>query len=118
MGLSLNLREIDWGSPFIWIFSSSVLVFAVLGKVLAGIVIAGEALSTRLTIGIAMVPRGEVGLVFAELGYQTGIFSNEVHAGMVIVIALSTIIPPFVLKWYYQRYPSVREEHCVDGSGR
>lgn len=35
------------------------------------------------------MPRSEVGLIFAELGRVSGIFSNEVYAGMVIVIAHS-----------------------------
>jgi hypothetical protein len=39
-----------------------------------------------------------------EVGRESEIFSNEVYAGMVIVIALTTILPPFVMKWYYGRY--------------
>ncbi|WP_320416310.1 hypothetical protein [Candidatus Reidiella endopervernicosa] len=50
-----------------------------------------------------MVPRGEVGLIFAELGHIANIFNNEVHAGMVIVIALTTLIPPFSIKAFYCR---------------
>ena len=42
--------------------------------------------------------------IFAELGRESGIFSNEVYAGMVIVIAVTTLLPPFVMKWYYGRY--------------
>lgn len=34
VGLSLNLREIDWSSPFIWIFSLSLLVAAIAGKLI------------------------------------------------------------------------------------
>jgi len=51
-----------------------------------------------------MVPRGEVGLIFAELGRVSGIFSNEVYAGIIIVIALTTLAPPFALKWFYDHY--------------
>ena len=51
-----------------------------------------------------MVPRGEVGLIFAELGRFSGIFNNEIHAGLVIVIVLTTIIPPFAMKWFYKHY--------------
>ena len=57
-------------------------------------------------IGTAMIPRGEVGLIFAELGQESGIFSNEIYVGMVIVIALTTNLPSFVMKWYYGRYGS------------
>jgi len=51
-----------------------------------------------------MIPRGEVGLIFTELGRVSGIFNNEIYAGMVIVIALTTLLPPFVMKWFYGRY--------------
>ena len=51
-----------------------------------------------------MVPRGEVGLIFAELGRVSGIFNNEIYAGMIIVIALTTILPPLIMKWSYSRY--------------
>jgi Kef-type K+ transport system membrane component KefB len=60
----------------------------------------------RWAIGMAMVPRGEVGLIFAELGRVSGILSNEVYAGMVIVITLTTLLPPFIMKWFYGRYGS------------
>jgi len=103
VGLSLNLREIDWSSPFIWLFSLSLLVAAVAGK-LFGAALVKESWPVRWMIGAAMIPRGEVGLIFAELGRESGILSNEIYAGMVIVIALTTLLPPFVMKWYYRRY--------------
>ncbi len=103
VGLSLNLREIDWGSPFIWGFSLSLLTAAIVGK-LAGAFFIKEPWVARWVIGLAMIPRGEVGLIFAELGRVSGIFNNDIYAGMVIVIALTTLLPPFVMKWYYGRY--------------
>ncbi|MFV1973861.1 MAG: cation:proton antiporter, partial [Thiohalobacterales bacterium] len=103
VGLSLNLREIDWGSPFIWAFSLSLLAAAVVGK-LFGALLLKESWPIRWMIGTAMIPRGEVGLIFAELGRESGIFSNEIYAGMVIVIALTTLLPPFIMKWYYGRF--------------
>ena len=103
VGLSLNLRQIDWGSPFIWGFSLTVLVAAIVGKFLGAFLIK-EPWSVRWMIGMAMIPRGEVGLIFAELGRVSKIFSNEIYAGMVIVIALTTLLPPFLMKWFYGRY--------------
>ncbi len=103
VGLSLNLREIDWDSPFIWGFSLSLLAVAILGKLVAAMLIR-EPWVARWVIGMAMIPRGEVGLIFAELGRVSGIFSNEIYAGMVIVIALTTLLPPFVMKWFYGHY--------------
>ena len=103
VGLSLNLREIDWSSSFIWIFSLTLLLAAIAGK-LVGAFFIRETWPVRWVIGIAMVPRGEVGLIFAELGRVSGIFNNEIYAGMVIVIALTTLLPPFIMKWFYGRY--------------
>ena len=103
VGLSLNFRAIDWPSSFIWAFSLSLFVLAVAGKILGALLIR-ERRATRLAVGLAMIPRGEVGLIFAELGRASGIFSNEVYAAMVIVIALTTLLPPFAMKWFYARY--------------
>lgn len=100
VGISLNLHQIDWSSVFIWGFSASLLIAAFLGK-LIGAFLVNEPWSTRIIIGLAMVPRGEVGLIFAELGRASNIFNNEIYAGMVIVIALTTLLPPFIMKWFY-----------------
>ncbi|MDH5659823.1 MAG: cation:proton antiporter, partial [Gammaproteobacteria bacterium] len=80
VGLSLNLHEIDWTSPFIWSFSLAFLVIAVFGKFFGALLI-NESWKTRMRVGIAMVPRGEVGLIFAELGRASNIFNNEIYAG-------------------------------------
>lgn len=103
VGLSLNLREIDWGSAFIWQFSLTLLMAAVAGKV-AGVYLIKVSWAARWMIGLSMIPRGEVGLIFAELGRVSGIFSNEIYAGMIMVIAVSTLIPPFALQWFYDHY--------------
>jgi Kef-type K+ transport system membrane component KefB len=103
VGLSLNFQVIDWSSSFIWIFSGLMFVLAVAGKMLGSFLIR-ENMPTRLAIGLAMVPRGEVGLIFAELGRSSGIFDGEIYAAMVVVIALTTLLPPFVMKWLYRRH--------------
>lgn len=103
VGLSLNLREIDWGSAFIWQFSLTLLVAAVAGKVV-GVYLIRVPWAARWMIGLSMIPRGEVGLIFAELGRVSGIFNNEIYAGMIMVIAVSTLLPPFALQWFYSHY--------------
>ncbi len=103
VGLSLNLREIDWSSSFIWVFSLSLIAAAVAGKI-GGALFLKESWPTRWMIGVAMIPRGEVGLIFAELGRMSGIFDNEIYAALVLVIALTTLLPPFVMKWFYGRF--------------
>ncbi len=57
----------------------------------------------RMMVGMSMVPRGEVGLIFAELGREADIFSNEIYASLVLVIAFTTILPPLIMKWLNTR---------------
>ena len=106
VGLSLNLREIDWSSTFIWTFSLSVFALAMLGKLIGGVV-SGEKGLRALIVGLAMSPRGEVGLIFAELGRTSGIMNAELYAATVIVIVFTTFLPPLIIKGLYRRYGQI-----------
>ena len=103
VGLSLDLSSIDWLSPFFWIFSLTLLVVAIVGKLAGGLIVKQHG-HARIAIGLAMVPRGEVGLIFAELGRVSGIFDNATYAAIVIVIAYTTLLSPFWIKLYYSWY--------------
>jgi Kef-type K+ transport system membrane component KefB len=103
VGLSLDLSSVDWTSAFFWIFSLALLVVAIAGKLVGGLVVS-ETAHTRILIGMAMVPRGEVGLIFAELGRVSGVFDNDIYASVVIVIAYTTLLSPFWIKTYYRRF--------------
>jgi Kef-type K+ transport system membrane component KefB len=103
VGLSLDLSEIDWGSRFFWLFSLSLVFLAIVSK-LGGALLIREKIGRRIAIGMAMVPRGEVGLVFAELGRSSGLFNNEIYASVIIVIAYTTVFTPFWLRYFYKRF--------------
>jgi Kef-type K+ transport system membrane component KefB len=105
VGVSLNLHQIDWSSSYIWVFSLLFFVLSIVGK-FAGAFFIRESTHMKSMIGLAMVPRGEVGIIFAELGRVSGIFSNEIYAAMIIVISLTTIVPPLLMKWLYAHYGS------------
>lgn len=102
VGVSLNLKAVDWGSPFIWELALALLLVAFLGKFAAGFFIR-ESRHDQIAIGLSMVPRGEVGLIFAQLGFSQGTLDGELYAALLIVIALTTMSPPFLLKWFYER---------------
>lgn len=119
VGVSLNLRTVDWGSPFIWLLALVLLAVAILGKVAAGYCIAERRLR-QAAIGLCMVPRGEVGLIFAQLGLNNGILDEQLYAALLIVIALTTLLPPFALKWFYARWgasPSLATTETTPGTG-
>ncbi len=103
VGVSLNLDTVDWGSTFVWKLGSVLLVIAVAGKWLAGYCIR-ETRLRQTVIGLSMVPRGEVGLIFTQVGLSNGILNPELYAALLIVIALTTALPPFALKWIYAKW--------------
>jgi len=100
VGVSLNLSSVNWGSVFIWGLAGSLLLAAFIGKFAAGFFIR-ESRRNQIAIGLAMIPRGEVGLIFAQLGFSQGILNGELYAALLIVAALTTMSPPFLLKWFY-----------------
>ena len=102
VGLSLDLREVEWTSSFIWLFSLSVGFVAIAGKIAGGFLLVREHWLMRSAVGMAMVPRGEVGLIFAELGRAAGVFDGATYAAVVLVIAYTTLFSPFWIKLFYK----------------
>jgi len=109
VGLSLDLTAVDWLSPFIWTFSIGFAFIAITAKIAAGYLLWREHWLMRTAIGMAMVPRGEVGLIFAELGRAAGLFDDSLYAGIVLVIAYTTLLSPFWIKLFYRLYGERRE---------
>ena len=104
VGLQLDLREVEWTSSFIWYFSFAVGFVAIIGKIAGGYLMRGEHWLMRSAVGMAMVPRGEVGLIFAELGRAAGIFDAAMYAAVVLVIAYTTLFSPFWIKLFYRLF--------------
>jgi Kef-type K+ transport system membrane component KefB len=102
VGLSLDLKSIDWSSSFIWILTSSLLIAAIIGKLISGFLLTKENYKTQLIIGTAMIPRGEVGLIFANIGLTTGILKNDIYTAIILVIAFTTLLAPLALKYLYE----------------
>ncbi len=103
VGASFNLRVVDWSSAFVWQLGLALILIAVAGKWLAGYSIR-ETRLRQTVIGLSMVPRGEVGLIFTQVGLSNGILNTDLYAALLIVIALTTALPPFGLKWIYAKW--------------
>ncbi len=101
VGLEINLREIDFTWNLFWIFLLLSLV-AFVSKGIAGIFVKGS-MAERFFIGLAMIPRGEVGLIFVELGRMSGIFDASLYAVMIGVVVFTTFIAPFMMRFYINR---------------
>ncbi len=102
--------DIRYFNPFnsanhaILIVGGSLFVIAMIGKAVAGFVIFDRRVNST-AVGIGMAPRGEVGLIFAEVGRRAGIVSGDLFAAVVTVMALTTFVAPPLLKFTMVRRP-------------
>ncbi|PJD93311.1 MAG: sodium:proton antiporter [Legionella sp.] len=78
-----------------------LIVAAVLGKLLSGF--GGNRQDNRVLIGIGMVPRGEVGLVFASVGKGLGVIPDSLFSAIILMVAVTTFITPVWMKFQYTR---------------
>jgi Kef-type K+ transport system membrane component KefB len=97
VGASINLKVIDFTSSAFWQIAGLLTAGAVIAKILSGVWVKG-GFRAKLSTGIAMVPRGEVGLIFAEVGKKGGIFDDTIYAVIVFVVALTTLFAPMLLR--------------------
>ncbi len=83
----------------------ALLIIAIIGKVVSGYAV-GWGSSNRmshLAIGVGMMPRGEVGLIFAAIGMSRGILSSEVYSAILVMVILTTFLAPPLLKPVFAR---------------
>lgn len=77
-----------------------VTAVAFIGKIVTGLV-AGRV--RKSIVGWGMVPRGEVGLIFAAIGRSLGVVTDDIFSVIVIMVILTTVAPPMVLTWLLRR---------------
>lgn len=80
------------------IIAACLIVIAIAGKIIAGFVTFTEKPINRLAIGVGMIPRGEVGLVFAGLGASSGVLSESLDVAVIVMVIVTTLIAPLLLK--------------------
>jgi len=75
-----------------------LLVVAVAGKVAAGWTYTSKDPTNRLVVGLGMMPRGEVGLIFLGLGTQAGILTPALEAAILLMVIGTTFLAPVLLR--------------------
>jgi Kef-type K+ transport system membrane component KefB len=83
------------------VIGGTLLVIAVLGKLASGWAVPWRRFN-RWAVGVGMAPRGEVGLVFAQIGLTGGILSSRLFSAILFVVIATTLITPPLLKWAFQ----------------
>jgi Kef-type K+ transport system membrane component KefB len=75
-----------------------LLVVAIVGKVAAGWGYISRQPTDRLLVGLGMLPRGEVGLIFLGLGSQAGLLPPSLEAGILLMVIGTTFLAPLLLR--------------------
>ncbi len=78
-----------------------LIVVAILGKLVTGLSVFGQPQINRLAIGVGMIPRGEVGLVFLGIGSSIGILSKPLEAAIIMMVILTTFLAPPLLRFVF-----------------
>jgi Kef-type K+ transport system membrane component KefB len=105
MGLRVDLRS--FASPAVAGFAALITLAAIVGKQVCGLGVLKRGVD-RIVIGIGMIPRGEVGLIFAGLGSTLmlngrPLLSQTTFSALVVMVMLTTLITPPLLKVTFER---------------
>ena len=91
------------------IIATFLIVVAILGKVITGFTVFGNPNLNKLAIGVGMIPRGEVGLVFAGVGSASGALSEATEAAIIVMVISTTFVAPPLLRLVFKEEETVTE---------
>lgn len=117
IGASVNLSVLNPLVPENWeglVIAACLIAIAIIGKVVAGFTTFGDQSINRLAIGAGMIPRGEVGLVFAGLGASTGALSESLDTAIIIMVVVTTLIAPLLLRWIFSSQTEISESASTE----
>lgn len=92
--------QIDFGSllePSLYVTAFVISAAAIVAKFVAGFAAQGSK-TEKMFVGVSMVPRGEVGLIFAATGSALGVLSSELFSTIVLVVIITTFVSPTLIK--------------------
>lgn len=101
VGMAVDLRLLNPMQPEnrpVLLLAGGLVIVAILGKLVAGLGVMGKKTDPWM-VGIGMLPRGEVGLIFAGTGLSQRIIGEGEYGAILLVVALTTFVAPILLKW-------------------
>ncbi|HWV39315.1 MAG TPA: cation:proton antiporter [Vulgatibacter sp.] len=117
MGMRTDLRS--FAMPGVAAVAVALTAVGILGKLVSAVGVIGRGLDT-LSVGIGMIPRGEVGLIFANIGLGLTIGGERVvdqalFSAIVVVVMVTTLVTPPALKWSMVRRGHARAPGRAEG---
>ena len=100
IGIEVDVAQ--FAKPSVLAIAGVLFVIAVAGKLAAGVGMIGSP-GDRILVGIGMIPRGEVGLIFATIGLSQAIIGQRDYAAILLVVLLTTLATPPVLRSRLER---------------
>ncbi len=85
------------------IIATFLILVAIVGKLITGWAVFGQPEINRVAIGVGMIPRGEVGLVFAGIGSASGVLDKPLEAAIIIMVILTTFLAPPLLRLAFKK---------------
>ncbi|HEY1266090.1 MAG TPA: cation:proton antiporter [Candidatus Binatia bacterium] len=104
-GLQMNVTWL--ARPDVLALSLALTAAAIAGKQACGLAVVERGLN-RVAIGVGMIPRGEVGLIFAGIGLTLHVGGERIvddaaFAAVVVMVMLTTLVSPPLLQWSFGR---------------
>jgi Kef-type K+ transport system membrane component KefB len=100
MGIQVHLET--FANLSVLGIASGLTLAAVIGKQVCGLGVLERGLD-RLSVGVAMIPRGEVGLIFAGIGRTLKVIDDATFSAVVIMVITTTLVTPPILKFTLAR---------------
>ncbi len=100
VGAAVDLKALnpfDAATRPFFIVGMFLTLVAIVGKLVAGYAAFGRPMR-KLVIGVGMVPRGEVGLIFAQLGLSAGLLSSGLYSSVALMVMVTTFVAPPALR--------------------
>lgn len=118
-GTQVDLQS--FANPSVWGLAAALTVVAVLGKQVCSFGVIEKGLN-KAAVGLGMIPRGEVGLIFAGVGRSTlfqgePVISDQVFSAIVVMIMFTTMVTPPLLKWSLTRGDKQKDAATPPGGG-
>ena len=110
-------KEMNFTDPMIILFGFLFIIFGLLGKLIgAGVggILTRFKFRQSIIIGVGMMARAEVIIVTAQKGIDAGIISMEIMPFIILLIVISSLITPILLKLLYRNYNDPEEISTIN----
>lgn len=108
------LNPVDPANRSTLLIGGLLIVAAILGKFLAGYAPFWYR-GKKQVVGVGMIPRGEVGLIFAQMGLASGVFDAGLFSAVTLMVLVTTFLAPPLLKMLFPPLPRVRKHTETEG---